>query len=125
MVNQILDLIRTLFSRPFGDLYSVMKILLLALIVFMTVGVTLSASLLESFGVEKNYLLICLGAIAITGMVAFRGIALIIIIALLSLAINMPDDFLRQYYIDRDALMVLVILMVVFPIAYREFVGKK
>ena len=102
-----------------------MKILLLALVVFMTVGVTLSASLLESFGVEKNYLLICLGAIAITGMVAFRGIALIIIIALLSLAINMPDDFLRQYYIDRDALMVLVILMVVFPIAYREFVGKK
>ena len=102
-----------------------MKILLLALIVFMTVGVTLSASLLENFGVEKNYLLICLGAIAITGMVAFRGIALIIIIALLSLAINMPDDFLRQYYIDRDALMVLVILMVVFPIAYREFVGKK
>lgn len=102
-----------------------MKILLLALIVFMTVGVTLSASLLESFGVEKNYLLICLGAIAITGMVAFRGIALIIIIALLSLAINMPDDFLREYYIDRDALMVLVILMVVFPIAYREFVGKK
>ncbi len=102
-----------------------MKILLLALIVFMTVGVTLSASLLESFGVEKNYLLICLGAIAITGMVAFRGIALIIIIALLSLAINMPDDFFRQYYIDRDALMVLVILMVVFPIAYREFVGKK
>jgi len=84
-----------------------------------------SPSLLESFGVEKNYLLICLGAIAITGMVAFRGIALIIIIALLSLALNMPDDFLRQYYIDRDALMVDVILMVVFPIGYREFVGKK
>jgi len=91
----------------------------------MTVGVTLSASLLESFGVEKNYLLICLGAIAITGMVAFRGIALIIIIALLSLALNMPDDFLRQYYIDRDALMVDVILMVVFPIGYREFVVKE
>jgi len=84
-----------------------------------------SPSLLESFGVEKNYLLICLGAIAITGMVAFRGIALIIIIALLSLALNMPDDFLRQYYIDRDALMVDVILMVVFPIGYREFVVKK
>jgi len=102
-----------------------MKILLLALVVFMTVGVTLSGSLLESFCVEKNYLLICLGALAITGMIAFRGIALIIIIALLSLAINMPDDFLRQYYIDRDALIVVVILMVVFPIAYREFVGKK
>src|SRR5210317_2604450 len=102
-----------------------MKILLLALVVFMTVGVTLSPSLLESFGVEKNYLLICLGAIAITGMVAFRGIALIIIIALLSLALNMPDDFLRQYYIDRDALMVDVILMVVFPIGYREFVLKE
>lgn len=84
-----------------------------------------SPSLLESFGVEKNYLLICLGAIAITGMVAFRGIALIIIIALLSLALNMPDDFLRQYYIDLDALMVDVILMVVFPIGYREFVVKE
>ncbi len=58
-------------------------------------------------------------------MVAFRGIALIIIIALLSLAINLPDDFLAQYYIDRDALIVVVILMILFPIAYRVFVGKK
>jgi len=102
-----------------------MKILLVVLVVFMTAGVTLSASLLESSGIEKNYILICLGAIAITGMVAFRGIALIIIIALLSLAINLPDDFLAQYYIDRDALIVVVILMILFPIAYREFVGNK
>ena len=102
-----------------------MKLALLALIVFMTIGVTLSASLLDQFGVEKNYLLIGLGAIVITGLVAFRGLALIVVILLLSLAINMPEDFLAQYALDRDILIAVVILMVIFPLIFRTFIGGK
>lgn len=102
-----------------------MKIALVALVIFMTAGVTLSASLLERFGVDKNYLLIGLGAFVVTGLLAFRSLALVIIILLMALSINLPEEFLEQYYLDRDVLIVAVILMVIFPLVYREFVGKK
>ena len=102
-----------------------MQMVLTALIVFLTVGVILSANLLAQFGIEKDYLLIGLGAIVITGLVAYRGLALIIIILLLSMSINLPADFLEQFYLDREILIVVTLLMVIFPLVYREFAGKK
>lgn len=101
-----------------------MKMFLLALVVFMSIGVTLSASLLSQFGIEKNYLLIGLGALVITGLVAFRGLALIVVILLMSLAINLPQEFLDQYYLDKDILMAAVIVMVIFPLVLKGFVGS-
>jgi len=102
-----------------------MKLVLVALIVFMSIGVTLSVSLLDQFGIEKNYLLVGLGAFVITGLVAFRGMALIVIILFMSLAINMPEEVLAQYYLDKDILIAAIILMVIFPLVYRGFVGGK
>ena len=102
-----------------------MKLILLSLLVFLTIGVTLSATLLDQFGIDRSYLFIGLGALVITGLVAFRGAILIVIILVLSLAINMPEEMLAQYYLDRDILIVVTLLMIVFPLIYREFVGKK
>ncbi|MDG2177145.1 MAG: hypothetical protein P8M72_13600 [Gammaproteobacteria bacterium] len=102
-----------------------MKMILMALVVFLTVGIILSANLLTQFGIDRNYLYIGVGALVITGLVAFRGVVLIIIVLLMSLMINMPQEFLDQYYIDKDVLIVVVVLMVVFPLVYREFAGKK
>ena len=101
-----------------------MKLALLALVVFMSIGVTLSSSLLDQFGIEKNYLLIGLGALVITGLVAFRGLALIVVVLLMSLAVNMPEEFLAQYSLDRDILIAAILLMVIFPLVYKGFVGK-
>lgn len=102
-----------------------MKTAIVAIVVFMTLGITLSSSLLEMFGIGTNYMFIGLGALLITCMVAFRSIVLIVIVLLVSLPINLPEEYLIQYYIDRDVLIVLVILMIIFPFAYSEFVGKK
>ncbi|MBT5484400.1 MAG: hypothetical protein HOH14_03830 [Gammaproteobacteria bacterium] len=102
-----------------------MKTAIVALVVFMTLGITLSSSLLELSGVETNYVYIGLGALLITSLVAFRSIGLIVIVLLVSLPINLSEEYLIQYYIDRDVLIVLVILMIIFPFAYSEFVGKK
>ncbi len=102
-----------------------MKLILLSLLVFLTIGVTLSATLLDQFGIDRSYLFIGLGALVITGLVAFRGAILIVIILVLSLAINMPEEMLAEYYLDRDILIVVTLLMIVFPLIYREFVGKK
>jgi len=102
-----------------------MKLILLSLLVFLTIGATLSATLLDQFGIDRSYLFIGLGALVITGLVAFRGAILIVIILVLSLAINMPEEMLAEYYLDRDILIVVTLLMIVFPLIYREFVGKK
>jgi hypothetical protein len=102
-----------------------MKMILVAIVVFLTVGISLSVIMLDEFGVERNYVFIGLAALVITALVAFRGAALIVIILMLSLAINMPEEMLAQYYLDRDILMVVVIMMVIFPLIYREFAGKK
>ena len=102
-----------------------MKMIVIAIVVFVTIGITLSMVMLDQFGIERNYLFIGLGALAITALVAFRGAFLIAMILVMSLAINMPEEFLNQYYLDRDILIVVVILMVIFPLIYREFAGKK
>jgi len=102
-----------------------MKTLVVAILVFVTIGITLSMVMLDQFGIERNYLFIGLGALVITGLVAFRGALLIAMILVLSLAIKMPEEFLQQFYLDRDILIVVVILMVIFPLIYKEFAGKK
>ena len=102
-----------------------MKTAVVALVAFVTLGITLSSSLLALFGVDKNYMFIGLGALLITSMVAFRSIGLVIIVILMSLPINLSDEYLLQYYIDRDVLIAVVILMIIFPFAYSEFAGKK
>tara|TARA_R110000772_G_scaffold62648_1_gene140761 strand:- start:109 stop:390 length:282 start_codon:yes stop_codon:yes gene_type:complete len=85
----------------------------------MTLGVTLSQALLERIGMETDYMLIALGAMVVTGLLMYRGLFLIIIVLLMSLAVNLPDDFLLQYSIDKDILMVLLILMIIFPVGIK------
>jgi len=102
-----------------------MKFVAIAVVVFATVGILLSTSILEQFGIERNYLYIGLGALLITTLVAFRGVFLIVIVLILSLMINMPDEMLESYYLDKEILIMVVVLMVIFPLVYREFAGKK
>ena len=96
-----------------------MKILGYGLIIFMTLGITLSQALLERVGMETNYLLIALGALVLSGLLVYRGLLLIIIALLMSLAVNLPVELLAQYSVDRDILMVVLLLMVIFPIGVR------
>jgi len=82
-------------------------------------GITLSQALLERVGLETDYLLVALGALIVSGLLVYRGLLLIIIALVMSLAVNLPSDFLLQYSVDRDVLMVILLLMVVFPIGVR------
>ncbi len=96
-----------------------MKVLGYGLIIFMTMGITLSKALLERIGMDTNYLYIALGALVISGLLVYRGLLLIIIALLMSLAVNLPGDLLAQYSLDRDVLMVVLLLMVIFPVGVR------
>ncbi|MGA1741978.1 MAG: hypothetical protein ACO4AC_07430 [Pseudohongiellaceae bacterium] len=96
-----------------------MKVLGYGLIIFMTLGITLSKALLERIGMDTNYLYIALGALVVSGLLVYRGLLLIIIALLMSLAVNLPGDLLAQYSLDRDVLMVVLLLMVIFPVGVR------
>jgi len=96
-----------------------MKVLGYGLIIFMTLGITLSKALLEHIGMDTNYLYIALGALVVSGLLVYRGLLLIIIALLMSLAVNLPGDLLAQYSLDRDVLMVVLLLMVIFPVGVR------
>jgi len=96
-----------------------MKVLGYGLIIFMTLGITLSKALLERIGMDTNYLYIALGALVVSGLLVYRGLLLIIIALLMSLAVNLPGDLLAQYSLDRDVLVVVLLLMVIFPVGVR------
>lgn len=96
-----------------------MKVLAYGLIIFITIGITLSQALLERLGIETNYLYIALGAMMVSGLLVSRGLLLIIIAILMSVAVNLPIEFLLEYSIDRDVLMVFLLLMVIFPVGVR------
>jgi len=96
-----------------------MKVLGYGLIIFMTLGITLSKALLERIGMDTNYLYIALGALVVSGLLVYRGLLLIIIALLMSLAVNLPGDLLAQYSLDRDVLMLVLLLMVIFPVGVR------
>jgi len=96
-----------------------MKVLGYGLIIFMTLGITLSKALLERIGMDTNYLYIALGALVVSGLLVYRGLLLIIIALLMSLAVNLTGDLLAQYSLDRDVLMVVLLLMVIFPVGVR------
>jgi len=96
-----------------------MKVLGYGLIIFMTLGITLSKALLEHIGMDTNYLYIALGALVVSGLLVYRGLLLIIIALLMSLAVNLPGDLLAQYSLDRDVLMLVLLLMVIFPVGVR------
>jgi hypothetical protein len=96
-----------------------MKMLGYGFIIFLTLGITLSKALLERIGMDTNYLYIALGALVVSGLLVYRGILLIFIALLMSLAVNLPVEILSQYSVDRDVLMVVLLLMVIFPVGVR------
>ncbi len=71
-----------------------MKIFCYVLILFITIGVTLSRILLERVGLESDYLFVALGAIVVIGLLVYRGLLLVILVLIMSIAVNLPQDFL-------------------------------
>ncbi len=55
----------------------------------------------------------------VSGLLVYRGLLLITIAKLMSVAVNLPSDLLLEYSVDRDVLMVILLMMVIFPIGVR------
>jgi hypothetical protein len=96
-----------------------MNTFILGLILFVTVGVTFTTILLQRLGFEPNYLFIALGAVLVAGLLVYRGVLLILLAIAISVSLSLPTELLQQYSIDRDVLIVVQILMILFPISIK------
>ncbi len=100
-----------------------MKFVLYALILFLSVGIMLAREALVRFGLETNYLLIALIALAFTALLARRSVLLISLVVVLCVAVNVPPEALGSFRIDQDILVAALIAVIVLPVVHRLLVS--
>ena len=89
------------------------------LIVMLSIGANVGEHLLAQFNIDRNYLLIALIAIVIAGLIAHRNLFFIVIVAGLTVAINMPDAELIQRGLSPDILFATLLVVIIAPAGIR------
>jgi len=96
-----------------------MKIILLSLMIFMTIGVTVAHKLLETLGLDTNYILIALTALIITQFVLNRSKTIISLVIIVTILILLEPLFLINLGISREILLMSLVALVVTPDIYK------
>ena len=91
------------------------RFLLVAVILFLTISANLPDSMLARLGMDPNILLAALTAVAISGLVLHKHIAVVALVILLSIGANLPPELADAYNINRDYLMAALIGIVILP----------
>ncbi len=94
-------------------------------LVFFTVSLSIGANLSDGFlvrlGFDSNYLLAALAALVLTGLIARRSLALIVLIVLVTCGANVSPETAMSYGYDPDYLLAALIAIVVSPVICRDF----
>ena len=98
---------------------TISKYLLLVMVLFMTIAVNLPDNMISRLGFEPDYMLAALAAIVITGLTAFRRLAAISLVVLVSLGANMPEGFL-PLDVDRDILTACLMVIIFTPVISKH-----
>lgn len=99
-----------------------MKILIFFVVVFISMSVNLSDSIIGRMGFDNNYVLVALTALVFSGMVARRRWLVIVVAALLVVAANLPVAMVSGYGLDRDyiAAGLMVVLLLPYALEWLE-----
>lgn len=95
------------------------KFALYTVVLFVTLGVTIARETLTQLGLDSNYLVMAVLALAVTAMLAQRNWLLVGVVALLCLIINLPPEALGAIEIDHDLLIALLLGVTILPIVHR------
>ena len=85
------------------------------LFIMLTIGINLGQHILEMLNIDRNYLLLTLLAVTIAGLLANRHLLFIVLVAGLTVAINMPAELLAQNQVSMDALFSTLIAVIFVP----------
>ena len=95
------------------DMYA--KYFLSFLVIFLSIAANLPDSMIARLGLDANYLLAALVAVAITGLIAHRHILLVVLVLSCTIGANLPEDVIELLGMDRDILFATLIALVVIP----------
>lgn len=95
------------------------KFALYAVVLFITLGLTIARETLAQLGLDSNYLVMAVLAIAVTALLAQRNWLLIIVVALLCIIINLPPEALGNVKIDHDLLIAMLLGVTILPVVHR------
>ena len=95
------------------------RYLLSFIIIMLSIGINLGQHILDRLNVDRNTLLITLIAMVVAGLVAQRHLLFITLVGGLTVAINLPPEFLIQNYVSPDLLFATLVAVIIAPFALR------
>lgn len=95
------------------------KFAIYAVVLFITLGVTIARETLAQLGLDSNYLVMAVLALAVTILLAHRSWLLVGVVAVLCLIINLPPEALGDIEIDRDFLIASLLGVTILPLVHR------
>lgn len=98
-----------------------------AIVVFITlllaIGINLQDNMIARTGFESGVLTAVLVAIALTALLAYRSVVLIVAIVALVVGANLPADVAAGIYLDRDILLATLVAILLMPFLQRHLDG--
>lgn len=92
-----------------------MKVIIFFFIIFMSLSVNLTDSIIGRLGFDPNYILVACVATFSSIMIARRRIIVITMAACLAIVANMPEAAVSGYGIDRDHAAAILIALLITP----------
>ena len=89
--------------------------LLQALALFITAGLVYAKDVFQVFGINADSPLIVAAGLGITTMLMYRSAVSLLAMVLFGLMINLPDETLAYYSLDRDILLAAGITTLILP----------
>lgn len=95
------------------------KFALFAVVLFVTLGVTIARETLATLGLDSNYLVMAIFALVVTVMLVHRNWLLLGMVAVMCIVINLPSAVLGDIQIDHDLLIAALIGVTILPLVHR------
>lgn len=89
-------------------------------VVLLAIGANMPDNMIARIGVDSTVLTVILAAIALTGVIAYRNLALVVAMVLLVIGANMPDGFMAGINLDRDVMLATLIALILAPFLQRH-----
>lgn len=93
-----------------------------AVVVFVTLGITIANETMAQLGLERNYVVVFSMALVLAALLLSRNLWLLAVVALGVMAINLPEATQLRYHLDRDVLLAFVCAVILVPTIYQLIV---
>ncbi len=90
------------------------------MVLLLSLGANLSEGFLARMGLDADILLVALGVFVIAGLVAHQNLAFIVIVGLVAIAANLPEDVADSIGYSQDLMFGLLVGLVLIPFLSRH-----